>query len=284
MILVVIATVIVFVSLSFRQEPLRTPINAYISMRTLSPMEVAALLTFDENNKTLNNIIHKINDKHIVLLTRNYVIPIDDSKKDTFDKSVVVKGKGYRVVNNSWEDYLCQYRVERFPLEKILGHSLFLTPKSEIVKNKFDVSRISFSSDDIWVYVVIEILLISSLIGLIFYILLSVNFLLWIPYFVLIDFALFLFILWYSPAFFDGDFFYQRIVIENFPLYFIDYGLILALVSLFLFLFYKAEQSLKKENIFTRLHYHPMIRTIIIIGVSTIIFYIMNTYGCDTVC
>ncbi|WP_028582169.1 hypothetical protein [Desulfogranum japonicum] len=221
----IVATAIVFLSLQQRQEPKRTGPDAYIPIRTITPLEAAVIIVSNSNRKPdsyARIIIVDLTDKNAVILTRNYVIPTEFPTQhipESYD-GVTINGKSFRIVSNSWENYVCQYVVDRIALEQILGYHLSMTEKSDIKKNGFNKDKISFSSKKIWMYMISEILAISILLTIIIEIFTKLHFLLWLPCLTTLDIALALYVKWYSPAFFDADNFFQRIIIEEIPLRF----------------------------------------------------------------
>ncbi len=225
MISLILATAIVLFALHYRQEPKRTGYYAYLPIRTLTPIETAAIFTANSKRKPNSSesiVTTDITDDNITILTRDYVIPVNSPNQKIPESyaGVTIQGKSFRVVRNSWEDYVCEYKVDRVTLENILGYQVSKTKISDLDKNGFSTDKISFSSKNIWLYVLLEIAVISTLFFLISQIFIKLHFLLWIPCITGLDIALIFFVLWYSPAYFDADNFFQRIIIEEIPLRF----------------------------------------------------------------
>jgi len=190
----IVATAIVFLSLHFRQEPKRTGPDAYVPIRTLTPIEAAAIFIANSKRKPdsyATIIITDITEINIVILTRNYVIPVTSLNQkipESYD-GVTIQGKSFRIVSNSWGNYVCQYVVDRLALEDILGYRLSKTKISDVEKNGFNKDKISFSSKNIWIYVISEIIAISVLLTLIIQIFARLHFLLWFPCVTVLDIA-----------------------------------------------------------------------------------------------
>ncbi len=211
MISLILATATVLFALHYRQEPKRTGYDAYLPIRTLTPIETAAIFTANSKRKPNSSesiVITDITDDNITILTRDYVIPVNSPNQKIPENyaGVTIQGKSFRVVSNSWEDYVCEYKVDRVTLENILGYQVSKTKISDLDKSGFNTDKISFSSKNIWLYVSLEIAVISTLFFLISQIFIKLHFLLWIPCI--------------SPAYFDADNFFQRIIIEEIPLRF----------------------------------------------------------------
>lgn len=258
----IVATTLVSLSLQHRQEPKRTWQDAYIPIRSLTPIEVAAIFISNEKRKPSSYariVINDITDKHIVVLTRNYVVPTNSQHQNIPESyaGVNIQGKSFRIVSNSWENYICQYIVDRIALENILGFPLRKTKEADIEKNGFYEDKISFSSKNIWIYAISEIVAISVLLIVIIHIFVKLHFLLWLPCLTALDISSVFFVKWYSPAFFDADSFYQRIIIEEIPLRFTFVGNlvfgslyslpVLSLILLIIYIIYKSLFLVRKK-------------------------------------
>ncbi len=188
----IVATATVLFALHYRQEPERTGSDAYLPIRTLTPIEAAAIFTASSKRKPNSSesvVITDITDNNITILTRNYVIPVNSPNQKIPESyaGVTIQGKSFRVVSNSWENYVCEYEVDRLALEDILGHQLSETKISDFNKNRFNADKISFSSKNIRLYVLSEIAVISTLLFLITQIFTRVHFLLWLHAIPVID-------------------------------------------------------------------------------------------------
>jgi hypothetical protein len=276
-----LASAIVLTALQYRQEPIRTATHAYIPIRTLLPLEAAALLSAEEgrdSEKYIGTIIQSVTDNYVILLTSWYVVPIPSSNEVVPENYNVVQilGKSYSLVSNSWENYVCRYEISRTPLEQIIGHQLLPTPQTEVSQSRFNKDKISFSSDLIWIYIVFEIFLLSSIFVLVFFLLTRINFLLWLPCFAAINFSLFFIVSFYSPAFLDADWFHQRIVIEDIVLL-ISYPFMvsgpistyLIALSLGVFFLYKTGAILKNRKILTLAQYVFIVSAILVIALTS---------------
>lgn len=220
----ILAAITVLAALYFRQQPVRTGTDAYIPMRTLTAEEAAVLLYIEDNRDDKSfrrTVVGNIGDD-VDLLTRDYVIPVvNDNERIVESHSVVqFKGKKYRIISNNWEQFVCQYKIKREPLESVLGHGLKQTSREDFQRFGFDRFKVSFSSERIWLYVIIEIVLAACVFISTYYLLVRLQILLKLPAFAVMEILLIFAIQLYSPAFFDADWFYQRIVVEEMALLF----------------------------------------------------------------
>ena len=249
-----VSTVVVFTALHIRQTPFRSGTDAYLPMRTLMPIEGAALLKAEDARKPSEysrTVITDVDQTSVGLLTRDYPIRVSGPTQTVSEShgSVEVSNQTFRLVSNSWESYVSYYKVPRKPIEALLGTQLGVTPAREWYRSRFNEDKISFSSERIPVYVVTEIVLLTVLMTVIVAIFWKSHWLLWLPGVAAVEFLLFITIIVYSPAFLDADWFHQRVVIEDaallllYPFFLVPYGLFLVPLSFIAYLFMLAYRS-----------------------------------------
>jgi hypothetical protein len=192
-------------------------------MRSLTPHEAAALLAAEENRSTnhfAGTLIERLTPSDAILLTRWYVVetPAPGSPLPESYSLVEVDGRHFELVSGSWESCVSRYRVPREPLQRLVSRPLVAATPEERTAEGFDDDRVSFSSDLVWLYFVTEVLLIALALVAFYAIFARAHFLLWLPLCMALQLSMMIVVAIYSPAFFDADFFHQRIVIENIAL------------------------------------------------------------------
>lgn len=215
-----IAVAVVGIALPFRQKADRSATDAWLPMRSLTPHEAAALLAAEVNrstNRYAGTIVERLTPADAVLLTRWYVVeaPAPDTPLPESCGPLGIDGRHFELVSASWENCVSRYRVPREPLERLLGRPLAAATPEERTAEGFDDDRVSFSSDLVWLYFVAEVLLISLVLIALYATFARAHFLLWLPLCTALQIAGLVIVALYSPAFFDADFFHQRIVIED---------------------------------------------------------------------
>ncbi len=255
-----VSTAIVTIGLHFRQTPERSATDAYLPMRPLFPDEAAALLVAEDEREAdaySRTVIIEADSEYIVLLTRDYPIRVPSSTTSTPESHghVSIAGRSFHLTSNSWENYVSRYRVPRVPTERWMGRSLAPAPEAELSRSRFNEDRISFSSDRIWIYFLTEVLFLACLIVGVALVLGKLSWLLWLPCLMAMQVLVLLFVCAYSPAFFDADWFHQRIVIERIALADLSliglahpYSLFAATLSLVVYLLRKLGATLATRN------------------------------------
>jgi hypothetical protein len=274
---IVLASIIVLTAFHYRQKPYRTDTDAYIPIRSLSPSEAAALLLAEDSRaagKNPRTIVQTVDEEHVTILTRDYVIEIPKPDKTALapDNAIQVGGQKYLFDANSWENYVCRYKMPRKPLEQIVGRQLSPTPPADVLRSGIREDRISFSNSRIWIYIVAEILLVSVMLLLAYFVVTKTNFLLWLPCFAVFIISLSFIVKYFSPAFMDGDFFHQRIVIEGILLIVLficamsyPVGFYLTVLSLCIFLVYRMGKIFAKKQILILAKYTRIVLVIVVI-------------------
>jgi len=188
-----VSCTIVLTALPGRREAVRTATDAYIAMRPLTAAEAAFLIGTDAATVTIDGA-------DAMLLTSSYVVRDADGS--------------FRSVSASWENYRSVYRVRRDAVEAVLRRPIRSYPL------RMPADRVSFSSDHVPWYVVVEIGFLTAwmtVLALVLRRIRRISALLPVLWLFLI--VPMLFVRFYSPAFLDTDFFHQRVVLETIALW-----------------------------------------------------------------
>jgi hypothetical protein len=189
----------------------RTAEVADIPLRPLSPVEAAALLTGAGDGKPLAGVV-EIDEKAVVVRTAVYLLPSDVPSGECFSK-ISLQGVIYSVCSSSWEDYFNVHRVDRVSLESALGKTL---GTADLNLGFLSESAASFASSRLPAYFATEVLFLTTLFtGMALGLRRLRNPLLIPPLLLSANVATAIFVVWYSPAFVDADWFYQRIALEE---------------------------------------------------------------------
>jgi hypothetical protein len=123
-------------------------------------------------------------------------------------------GTNYQICSSSWESYYNVHVVSRSALEKELGGQL---TEQDLKSAYLADSATSFASYRLPLYFAIEVAFLTAwLTGLVLLLRRIRTPLLVAPFVVLAGAVAWMFVLIYSPAFYDADWFYQRIALEEF--------------------------------------------------------------------
>jgi hypothetical protein len=198
----VLALTIVAVAVPLRRRAVRTATEAWIPMRSLTPQEAAALL---EHGAKLS----RIGAGTVDLVTSVYLTPVPSS--EGAGSPVRRGGRTWQPVSASWEGYSLRYRLDRAPLERELGGrplTAFLDPGARKAKLSFRSERLllyaAFEAALLWVALLLLWLIVRRLRPLP----------LVAPALLLLAFGFVTVVLWYSPALWDADWFFQRWAVE----------------------------------------------------------------------
>lgn len=212
----VLSTLAVIAAIPSRWEGSRTAEEAYLPLRPLSVSEAVALLELRGQYK--GTAILGLTADHVLLGTGNYLLPFRGApgEKPVEGWTVSVRGTQYAMYSASWEPYYNLHRLPRGSLEQALGRAL---SDSDVGAGAFAGQRVSFVSHHLYRYVLVEIAALTVLLtGLVLFFQKTRSLLLVLPALTVAAIALFLFLRVYSPAFFDADWFHQRIVVERLAL------------------------------------------------------------------
>ena len=217
----------VLAALPGRMVAERTATDAWIPLRQLTLSEAAFLLK--QNQAEARHLaIVELSDDTVSLATRDYVLPAPAPSAPGPD-GAASPGEPYVIENATWEGYAVLYELERKPLEAELGRAF---SAHELDPTFLDDYSVSLRPSRLPLYVLIEITFITAW-GLALVEALrrlrrpSAWLALAAPWLL----APFLVSLLYSPAFFDADWFHQRILIETIGLWLLPPGMV-ALVAL----------------------------------------------------
>ncbi|HYD34750.1 MAG TPA: hypothetical protein VD999_01640 [Vitreimonas sp.] len=202
---------IVTVSYFARLDGSRSSTDAYVPLH-LTPVEVAVLLQKPDSTKVL-----RLSSDKVTVGTTVYPLKLTEPPLDSSPSLVKYKGTFYWLGSNSWEKYYAIYTVPKSDLERELDRTV---TKEEIDTEYFVNHRVSLVSEHVWFYLIFESVVIGGILywywWLVYRVLKKrISWWLFIPGFTLSGIFVFITVLIYSPAFFDGDFFYQRIVLEE---------------------------------------------------------------------
>ncbi len=198
-----VAVAVVAIAIPQRRQADASDTTKWIPMRNLTPQEAAALLGQRAS-------LARIGADTVDLVTDVYLVPVEGSPDPS--TSLLRRGdKVWQPIAASWENYFLRYRLDRAPLERELGGrplSAFLDPRA---KSK----RISFRSEWLPLYAVLEVALLWATFLLVWIVLRLVRPLpLVMPALLLVTAGFVAAVLAYSPALFDADFFCQRWAVE----------------------------------------------------------------------
>ena len=288
----VMALATVLVALHYRRNPARTGTDAYLPIRTLSPTEAAVLLREEksrDSDSLIGTAVESIEGPWVTILTTRYVVEIPENRQRVSERfgDVVYQGKKYAVIDNSWEDYCCRYRLKRIELEAVLGKPISITPPAEINNSRLSPAKVSFSSVKIPFYVVAETLAIALILLALYYLFTRGHFLLWLPALAAISLLLFVLVMIYSPAFVDADWFHQRIILEQGSLgFFVFLGfpgcLHLIAISLFAYVAYRIGRGLIRKKMITLKRYLCLLGGIIGLAIGALLLIIGRQYRAIT--
>ena len=211
----VLSTVIVAAYVPDRWNGGRTGEVADVPLRALSAIEAAALLRGGPDAQPVARIT-ALTDKTAEVSTRVYplVSSVDLGECWAGGRH---SGVDYQFCSSSWEDYHNVHRVGRAALERELGRSLSAADVQFFVPGYAPTgSKPSFASHRLFAYFVSEVVFLTALLSGIALALRRVRSVLLVPP-ILTAAAVVsaLFVLIYSPAFVDADYFYQRIAVEE---------------------------------------------------------------------
>jgi hypothetical protein len=200
-----------------RQEASRIDTEARIPMRALTPPEAAALLVGGRAR------LARIDAGTVDLVSRDYLVPL--APGDPSPERVLTRGsRSWHHLAASWDGYSLRYRLARGALERELAGR----PLADFHDPAAAAEPISFDSGRLALYAVFEVAVLWATFLLAWTIARRVRPLhLLAPAFLLLAVGYLATVTWYSPAFFDADFFYQRWVVEEGFYYLVPIGAVL---------------------------------------------------------
>jgi hypothetical protein len=203
----VVASALVLSALPGRQHASRSATEALVPMRDLTAEEASALLRAPTAGAA--TVISVLTETTVVLETQNYVIARADHGHNPGEQQ-------FTVTRATWKALYSRYELPRRELERALGRSLSADP---VRPTRFADLTLSFDADLVPEYALIEIAFTTAWLALLGFALLHVRrFSLVLPLAWLWLLLPVPFVAVYSPAFFDGDFFFQRILVERIAL------------------------------------------------------------------
>jgi hypothetical protein len=230
---VCLAALIVLTALPSRREGHRTDTDAVVPLRQPTAAEAVALV----GDRNTDSAIIGEEGANLLIATRHYVIPREHADGGQEESGLAGEAPYYVTSAATWEDYYSLYRVSRRDYEAALGREL--QPSDFTSPSFVEEYSVSFDPTHVPRYVAVEIVFLSLWLFALAKFLLTVRRLTaLLPGLVLLLFAPFLFTVLYSPAFFDADFFYQRVVVEEVALVCLLFGMILVLPAVVSAIFY----------------------------------------------
>ena len=245
------------IALLSRQEYKRSDCTAYIPIKSLSVEEALALLSYENKNKPSLPLIKpekfaaivKISKNEITIHSKLTIQKITKIKAMQTPHSYQYKGNYYIFGIVAGELYCLEYNLNRTKFENVLGRKL---NKKDLDLQLLKSYRVTFSDKNIPFYFLFEtfyLIILFSLFYLYFKFIKSK--LLFFSFVLLLDLISILIIYIYSPAFFDYDFFHQRIFIEN--IFIICYFIIpvifpLSIITITIYILKKINEYIKKRN------------------------------------
>lgn len=209
----ILSVALVLGAIPGRREGNRSAEEAFLPLRPLTPQEAAFLLEECESTESPHTVIVGVEGGDAILATRVFVVPrsIADSSHgewlDTREQTAP-----YRIASVSWEGYSSLYRVPRVELEHARGKPL---DEAGFAPDFVEKRPVSFAPHRLGRYVAIEIAFLTTWLTLLVLLLRRLRRItLLLPVLVPALWVPMIFVWFYSPAFFDADWFHQRVVLE----------------------------------------------------------------------
>lgn len=208
-----VAVVWVGGSIPGRWEPARSATDAWIGLRPLTVDEAALLLEHAEQEpEWARTALVGLDGREVLLATRHYVVPVaDDDSREALGVREA-DGRRVSVLHATWERYCLLYRLDRAALEQRFGRPL---TDADLDPSFLDDWRVSFAPHRLPLYALAEIAFLTIWLTATAATLLALRrWTLVLPVLLASALVPIAFVLWYSPAFADADWFHQRIAVE----------------------------------------------------------------------
>jgi hypothetical protein len=192
-----------------------------VPLRPPSAQEAAALLGLRDAYP--GTAVTDLSDAWVSLGTSYYLLAPTGppGTKPVEGWEATAGGRRYAMYSASWERYYLVHRLPRRGLEAALGRRL---SAADVQPRVFDGFRVSFRSDRLWWYAMIEVVILTGLLTWLAACARHVRHPLLVPPVLLVTEALLLMVVWlYAPTLHDADSFYQRILLDQLA----DFGLVL---------------------------------------------------------
>lgn len=227
---VLLSAAVVLTALPSRRAPSRTATSAFVPLRQPTGPEAVALIRAGAGGEHPRSAIIGEEAGHLLLASRLYAVPAqtaDGSHAEWHDDG----RSEYRISAATWERYYALYRVPRVEYERALGRPL---QGSDFTRPAFvDEYAVSFDPANVPRYVAVEIAFLAAWFFLLARTLLAIRRpTAVLPALVPLLLAPMPFVIVYSPAFFDADWFHQRVVVEDVALLSLGVGGILLVPAL----------------------------------------------------
>jgi hypothetical protein len=207
----IVSVGLVAIHLPLRWQGGRTAQNADIPLRPMTPLEAAALLSGGSDGERLAGVV-RLTASEVTVRTRVYPL-VSDVSLGECSRRATYRNTIYQICSSSWEGYHNVHVVSRGALEKELGRRL---TERDLTPDYLGDSIASFASNRLPLYFATEVAFLTAwLTGLISLLRRIRNPLLVPPLVSVAGMGALLFVPYYSPAFIDADWFYQRIALEE---------------------------------------------------------------------
>jgi hypothetical protein len=207
----VVSIGLVAIHIPLRWHGGRTAQNADIPLRPLTPLEAAALLSGGSDGEKLAGVV-RLTESEVTVRTRVYPL-VSDVSLGECSRRATYRNTIYQICSSSWEGYHNVHVVSRGALEKELGRRL---TEQDLMPDYLADSIASFASNRLPLYFATEVAFLTAWFTGLFSLLRRIrNPLLVPPVVTVAGIGALLFVPYYSPAFIDADWFYQRIALEE---------------------------------------------------------------------
>lgn len=270
-----LATALVVIALPSRRTGERSATDAFLPLRQPTGPEAVELMRQGADEEHPQSAILGEEGRDLLIATRLYAVPVeraDESHGEWLDDGE----SRYRISSATWDAYYSLYRVDRVAYERALGRRL---EASDFSRPPFvDEYTLSFDPADLPEYLAIEIGFLAAWFLLLAKALLAVRRpTAVLPVLVPLLLAPAFFVAFYSPAFADADWFFQRIVVEQVALFGLGAGLLLllpALASAAVYVLLRAAECLAERRDASASTYR--IRTLAGIGLLCLLFVVVQ--------
>jgi hypothetical protein len=183
----------------FRQTPYRTGPDAWIPFRTITVQEATKLYQSSYNGIRYLDII-SYGDESVLVSTFRFVLPEGVTSSEAPDGMPAVSWNGYKTI----------HEIPRKPFEKSIGLDMSRVPQTEI-----NMTKVSFDSRRLNFYIAFEVVFVAVAIFLLVFALYVIRSKWWwLPAYLIWTTLYIRSVIKYSPALFDADWFFQRLMVE----------------------------------------------------------------------
>jgi hypothetical protein len=209
----VLAAAAVAAAIPARWEGARDAYSAWVPLRPPSAPEAAALLTLRDVYP--GTAVIELTAAEALLGTRYYLLPSvgPPGTQPVEGWEATAGGQRYAMFSASWDRFYLVHRLPRERFEAALGRRL---SAADVEPGVFDGFRVSYRSDRLWGYALIEIALLTGLLTWLAACARHVRHPCLVPPILLATATMLFLVTWlYAPALHDADSFYQRILLDQ---------------------------------------------------------------------